>query len=320
MSKTTFEHSHATLEEKLTSYWRLVDDREQILARIAKAKNEKDSVNDRIFQKVLADYEGALQGATARLEPLKKEIDTLREQVDQDIKQLDAAIVETEDEVSEAEFRHRVGEYDGARLSEVRLRLEPRLTEARELRRELQSQLGAMERRRAEAARPVSPPKPSAENSYQWAQEIEPTAGSDEVQWEDPLAALTDPASKGSRPASPASAEGAAAQPSKRGRGATVAPAYPNLVVRSGVHAGKIVPLLPMTMSIGREHDNNIELKDPEVGRYHARILYENGRFHVEDLDSSTGTWVNGQHQRKRALSEGDVIRIGGTELVVEFA
>jgi hypothetical protein len=126
----------------------------------------------------------------------------------------------------------------------------------------------------------------------------------------DPLAAFTDP-----EPSAP-SAQG---QPSAAGRVAAPAAAYPNLTIRSGAHNGKIVPLLPITMSIGREHDNNVELKDPEVSRYHARIDYEDGRYYVEDLNSSTGTWVNGNRERRRALDEGDVIRIGGTELVFEF-
>jgi pSer/pThr/pTyr-binding forkhead associated (FHA) protein len=87
----------------------------------------------------------------------------------------------------------------------------------------------------------------------------------------------------------------------------------------SGPHAGQSIPLLQTTLTIGREHDNNIEIKDPDVARYHARILNERGEFVVEDMASSTGTWVNGERAQRATLGHGDVIRIGQTEIAVDF-
>ena len=95
--------------------------------------------------------------------------------------------------------------------------------------------------------------------------------------------------------------------------------AYPSLVFVSGPHAGQAIALLPTTLTIGREHDNNIELKDAEVARYHARILRERGEYVVEDLSSSTGTWVNGERTQRCVLTHGDVIRMGQTELALDF-
>ncbi len=116
----------------------------------------------------------------------------------------------------------------------------------------------------------------------------------------------------GATPAKPAA--GPASKPSPRGGART-----PSLVFVNGSHAGESVPLLPTTMTIGREHDNNIELKDPDVARYHARIVYERGNYVVEDLDSTTGTWVNGQRTRKSPLNHGDVVRVGSTEIAIDF-
>jgi hypothetical protein len=93
----------------------------------------------------------------------------------------------------------------------------------------------------------------------------------------------------------------------------------PSLVFVNGPHAGESVPLLPTTLTIGREHDNNIELKDPDVARYHARIVHERGHYVVEDLDSTTGTWVNGQRTKKAPLNNGDVVRVGSTEIAIDF-
>ena len=112
--------------------------------------------------------------------------------------------------------------------------------------------------------------------------------------------------------ATPATAT--ASKPAVRGASRT-----PSLVFVNGAHAGESVPLLPTTMTIGREHDNNIELKDPDVARYHARIVYERGNYVVEDLESTTGTWVNGQRTKKAPLNHGDVVRVGSTEIAIDF-
>jgi FHA domain len=93
----------------------------------------------------------------------------------------------------------------------------------------------------------------------------------------------------------------------------------PSLVFVSGPYTGQAIALLPTTLTIGREHDNNVEIKDPEVARYHARILRERDDFVVEDLNSSTGTWVNGERKQRTVLSHGDVIRVGQTELALDF-
>ncbi len=94
---------------------------------------------------------------------------------------------------------------------------------------------------------------------------------------------------------------------------------FPVLIITKGPGAGKKLPLVPMTMTIGREHDNNIELKDEEVSRYHARISYEGGQYLIKDLDSSSGTWINEEKISEKALEHGDKIRLGGIEMVVDF-
>jgi len=114
------------------------------------------------------------------------------------------------------------------------------------------------------------------------------------------------------KPAPASSATATATQPPVPAR-------LPSLVFVSGVHAGQSIPLLPTTLTIGREHDNNIEIKDADVARYHARILCERGRYVIEDMESTTGTWVNGQRARRTILAQGDVIRVGQTELAIDF-
>ncbi len=71
---------------------------------------------------------------------------------------------------------------------------------------------------------------------------------------------------------------------------------------------------------IGRLADGDGRLEeDPELSRHHARISRErDGRYAIEDLGSSNGTFVNGlQLSSPAVLVEGDSIELGGTTLVV---
>ena len=64
--------------------------------------------------------------------------------------------------------------------------------------------------------------------------------------------------------------------------------------------------------------DGRLE-EDPELSRHHARISRErDGRYAIEDLGSSNGTFVNGlQLTSPGLLVAGDSIELGGTTLVV---
>ncbi len=67
------------------------------------------------------------------------------------------------------------------------------------------------------------------------------------------------------------------------------------LVPRFGAEQGQEYPLTQRITTIGREPINDIVLDDAEISRRHARILYEDGRFIIEDLNSTNGTFVNGE-------------------------
>ena len=69
---------------------------------------------------------------------------------------------------------------------------------------------------------------------------------------------------------------------------------------------------------IGRRVDANIVLTHPLVSRHHARIVREGEGFVVIDLNSSHGTFVNGNRISRQPLRPRDRIRLGdqGVELV----
>lgn len=90
------------------------------------------------------------------------------------------------------------------------------------------------------------------------------------------------------------------------------------LVVQTGPNPGQIINLGTVSSSLGREATNNIVLNDPEISRRHARIIPQGTGFLLEDLNSTNGTYVNGQQVTGRVLLvNGDVIQLGESVRIV---
>lgn len=64
---------------------------------------------------------------------------------------------------------------------------------------------------------------------------------------------------------------------------------------------------------MGRAGSNAICVDDPAVSPVHCQIVSRNGEFLLSDLDSPSGTFVNGIPIRERILVHGDEIAIGGS-------
>jgi VWFA-related protein len=95
-------------------------------------------------------------------------------------------------------------------------------------------------------------------------------------------------------------------------------PSQPRARIRL-VQQGKeqeIVLSQPETI-LGRDPTNPILVQDPMASRRHARIVFENGAYWVEDLKSLNGLRVNGEITTKHKLTTGDQIQIG--EAVMTF-
>jgi len=66
---------------------------------------------------------------------------------------------------------------------------------------------------------------------------------------------------------------------------------------------------------IGRSPSSDIVINDKKSSRSHARIIYINGLYMVEDLNSKNGTYVNGSKiSGTRHINPGDIIKIGSSE------
>ena len=66
-------------------------------------------------------------------------------------------------------------------------------------------------------------------------------------------------------------------------------------------------------LSIGRDSSNPICIEDPGVSPLHCKIAHHADGFLLTDLDTASGTFVNGIPVKQRLLTSGDQIAIGGS-------
>jgi pSer/pThr/pTyr-binding forkhead associated (FHA) protein len=90
-------------------------------------------------------------------------------------------------------------------------------------------------------------------------------------------------------------------------------PLKPAFLIISGT---KVFPIQAAVTNIGRRADNHLIIDDPRISRYHAQIRYVRGRFIIFDLDSTGGTYVNGQRASQSILYAGDVISLAGLPII----
>jgi len=72
---------------------------------------------------------------------------------------------------------------------------------------------------------------------------------------------------------------------------------------------------------LGRSKTNHIVLSDDHVSREHAKIVFDpdSEKFSIEDLNSSTGVYINGKRiVEKTLLEKGYGIRIGSTVIEID--
>jgi pSer/pThr/pTyr-binding forkhead associated (FHA) protein len=77
-----------------------------------------------------------------------------------------------------------------------------------------------------------------------------------------------------------------------------------------------MVKLVRPDYSIGRAEDSTIRLTERNISRSHARLYRENGAWMLEDRESFTGSFINGERVKgARAVKHGDTIQLGDYRL-----
>ena len=88
------------------------------------------------------------------------------------------------------------------------------------------------------------------------------------------------------------------------------------LTVEGGPEANKSFTLSKARTVIGRK-GADIALEDPEISRHHCVIEVRERHVNLKDLDSTNGTFFEGERARAVLLQEGAIFRIGSSVIRV---
>jgi two-component system cell cycle response regulator len=131
------------------------------------------------------------------------------------------------------------------------------------------------------------------------------------------------------RPSSPRmSLEWTDEEASTRATEATIAmppPAQPRqstralLTIVNGPNLGRVYSVRDGDTALGRGKEAHVRIDDAGASRVHARIVVELGKYFLEDLHSTNGTFVAGRRIERVELASGDRIHLG-PNIVMSFA
>ncbi len=76
-------------------------------------------------------------------------------------------------------------------------------------------------------------------------------------------------------------------------------------------------PVYDDVTTIGRSNDSDIVLQDKYISKDHCRIVKDEGLYFLEDLESSNGTYLNGEEVLDAVeLKNRDIILVGRVEFL----
>jgi len=82
--------------------------------------------------------------------------------------------------------------------------------------------------------------------------------------------------------------------------------------------AGRSHELKVDKTTIGRVEDNTFPIVEPSISSHHCEILLRGSEVVVRDLNSTNGTFVNGEKVTETVLKPGQILRLGQIEMRLE--
>ena len=78
----------------------------------------------------------------------------------------------------------------------------------------------------------------------------------------------------------------------------------------------QMIPLEKHVIRLGRQMENDIVFHEEFVSRFHAEIRFEDGKYILQDNESTSGTFVNGRKIDRCVLNSGDLISIATIQMM----
>jgi len=90
------------------------------------------------------------------------------------------------------------------------------------------------------------------------------------------------------------------------------------LILSPGTEGAQTFDLQPGTYEIGRRPDNRICIPDSSISSLHCKITVEGNTATLKDLNSTNGTFVEGEKTTEICLQHGQQLRFGSIKLLFE--
>jgi pSer/pThr/pTyr-binding forkhead associated (FHA) protein len=92
------------------------------------------------------------------------------------------------------------------------------------------------------------------------------------------------------------------------------------LVVLSEGFTGLSYELKTEKTTIGRVEDNSFPISDASISSHHAEIEMRGDGIWVKDLESTNGTFIDGEPVSESPLKPGQILRLGEIDMRLETA
>jgi pSer/pThr/pTyr-binding forkhead associated (FHA) protein len=90
------------------------------------------------------------------------------------------------------------------------------------------------------------------------------------------------------------------------------------LVVLSPEQKGRSYELKVDKTTIGRVEDNTFQIAESSVSSHHCEVLLRGSDVIIKDLNSTNGTFINGEKISESVLKAGQTLKLGQIELRLE--
>ena len=90
------------------------------------------------------------------------------------------------------------------------------------------------------------------------------------------------------------------------------------LVILNQGMTGRMFELNVDRTTVGRVEENTFQIADGSVSSRHAEILRQGSEILVRDLNSTNGTYINGEKISEAVLKPGQILRFGQVELKID--
>ena len=90
------------------------------------------------------------------------------------------------------------------------------------------------------------------------------------------------------------------------------------LVVLSEGYTGLAYELKVEKTTVGRVDDNAFQIADASVSSHHCEIVQQGNDILVRDLNSTNGSYINGEQITEKVLKPGQILRLGSIDVRLE--